>query len=237
MIPNGNPMQGQFFYNPAMMGMGNNNMMGMGMGNNNMMGMGMNNMMGMGNNNMMGMGMNNMMGMGNNNMMGMGMNNMGMMGAMLNNGFANPMVNMQNPNMQNNMVYNNIAVPNQIPNQNINPNPTSQGDGEKSGKLPRGNYVNGDVTPVQGEDMINIAFDASTGVKTIVTVKKSTPLKEILKKYMDKIGLPHNLIGTEIFFLFNGSKVDVNSEATPKELKYQNMVAFTVFDQGNVIGA
>jgi len=221
MIPNGNPMQGQFFYNPAMMGMGNNNMMGMGMGNNNMMGM----------------GMNNMMGMGNNNMMGMGMNNMGMMGAMFNNGFANPMVNMQNPNMQNNMVYNNIAVPNQIPNQNINPNPTSQGDGEKSGKLPRGNYVNGDVTPVQGEDMINIAFDASTGVKTIVTVKKSTPLKEILKKYMDKIGLPHNLIGTEIFFLFNGSKVDVNSEATPKELKYQNMVAFTVFDQGNVIGA
>ena len=214
-------MQGQFFYNPAMMGMGNNNMMGMGMGNNNMMGM----------------GMNNMMGMGNNNMMGMGMNNMGMMGAMFNNGFANPMVNMQNPNMQNNMVYNNIAVPNQIPNQNINPNPTSQGDGEKSGKLPRGNYVNGDVTPVQGEDMINIAFDASTGVKTIVTVKKSTPLKEILKKYMDKIGLPHNLIGTEIFFLFNGSKVDVNSEATPKELKYQNMVAFTVFDQGNVIGA
>ena len=221
MIPNGNPVQGQFFYNPAMMGMGNNNMMGMGMGNNNMMGM----------------GMNNMMGMGNNNMMGMGMNNMGMMGAMFNNGFANPMVNMQNPNMQNNMVYNNIAVPNQIPNQNINPNPTSQGDGEKSGKLPRGNYVNGDVTPVQGEDMINIAFDASTGVKTIVTVKKSTPLKEILKKYMDKIGLPHNLIGTEIFFLFNGSKVDVNSEATPKELKYQNMVAFTVFDQGNVIGA
>ena len=225
MIPNGNPMQGQFFYNPAMMGMGNNNMMGMGM--NNMMGMGMNNMMGMGNNNMMGMG--------NNNMMGMGMNNMGMMGPMFNNGFANPMVNMQNPNMQNNMVYNNIAVPNQIPNPN--PNPTSQQDAEKSGKLPRGNYVNGDLTPVQGEDMINIAFDASTGVKTIVTVKKTTPLKEILKKYMDRIGLPQNLIGTEIFFLFNGSKVDTNSEATPKELKYQNMVAFTVFDQGNVIGA
>ena len=225
MIPNGNPMQGQFFYNPAMMGMGNNNMMGMGM--NNMMGMGMNNMMGMGNNNMMGMG--------NNNMMGMGMNNMGMMGAMFNNGFANPMVNMQNPNMQNNMAYNNFAVPNQIPNPN--PNPTSQQDAEKSGKLPRGNYVNGDLTPVQGEDMINIAFDASTGVKTIVTVKKTTPLKEILKKYMDRIGLPQNLIGTEIFFLFNGSKVDTNSEATPKELKYQNMVAFTVFDQGNVIGA
>ena len=214
-------MQGQFFYNPTMMGMGNNNMMGMGM--NNMMGMGMGN--------------NNMMGMGNNNMMGMGMNNMGMMGVMFNNnnGFVNPMFNMQFANMQNNMANNNMAFANQNPNPN--PNPTSQEDDGKSGKLPRGNYVNGDVTPAQGEDIINIAFDASTGVKTIVSVKNTTPLKEILKKYMEKIGLPENLIGTEIFFLFNGQKVDTNSEETPKQLKYKNMVAFTVFDQGNVIGA
>ena len=140
---------------------------------------------------------------------------------------------MQFANMQNNMANNNMA----FANQNPNPNPTSQEDDGKSGKLPRGNYVNGDVTPAQGEDIINIAFDASTGVKTIVSVKNTTPLKEILKKYMEKIGLPENLIGTEIFFLFNGQKVDTNSEETPKQLKYKNMVAFTVFDQGNVIGA
>jgi len=42
--------------------------------------------------------------------------------------------------------------------------------------------------------MINISFDASTWVKAIIAIKK----------YMEKIGLPERLIGTEIFFLFNG---------------------------------
>ena len=82
-----------------------------------------------------------------------------------------------------------------------NTNPSSQRHDEK---LLRVGFVNGDATQVQGEDMINISFDASTWVKAIITIKKTILLKDIIKKYMEKIGLPERLIGTEIFFLFNG---------------------------------
>ena len=64
----------------------------------------------------------------------------------------------------------------------------------------RVNFVNSDATPVQGEDMINISFDSRTGVKVIVIIKKTILLKDIIKKYMEKIGLSERLIGTEIFF-------------------------------------
>jgi len=66
--------------------------------------------------------------------------------------------------------------------------------------LLRVNFVNSDATPVQGEDMINISFDSRTGVKVIVIIKKTILLKDIIKKYMEKIGLSERLIGTEIFF-------------------------------------
>jgi hypothetical protein len=206
------PMQGQF-YNPGMMMPMNN--MGMNM-------MPMNNM-----------GMN-MMPMNN---MGMPMNNMGMMYNNYN-GFANPMY------MQNNMVYNNMGFqmqnpnPTPIPTPIPAPNPNQNGE-EKNGVLPRGNYVNGDINVTQGEDMINVTFDASTGVKTIVCVKRTTPFKEILKEYVKKIGLPENIIGSEagIQFLFNGKRLDPNSEDTPLSLKLKNMTTVSVFDVGNVIGA
>ena len=206
------PMQGQF-YNPGMMMPMNN--MGMNMMPMNNMGM---NMMPMNN---MGMPMNNM---------GMPMNNMGMMYNNYN-GFANPMY------MPNNMVYN-MGV--QMPNPNPTPIPAqnpNQNEEQKNGILPRGNYVNGDINATQGEDMINVTFDASTGVKTIVCVKRTAPFKEILKAYVKKIGLPENLIGTQIQFLFNGKKLEPDSEDTPISLKLKNMTSVTVFDVGNVLGA
>ena len=208
------PMQGQFYNQGMMMPMNN---MGMNMMPMNNMGM---NMMPMNN---MGMPMNNM---------GMPMNNMGMMYNNYN-GFANPMY------MPNNMVYNmGVQMPNPNPTPIPAPNP-NQNEEQKNGVLPRGNYVNGDINVTQGEDMINVTFDASTGVKTIVCVKRTTPFKEILKEYVKKIGLPENIIGSEagIQFLFNGKRLDPNSEDTPLSLKLKNMTTVSVFDVGNVIGA
>ena len=60
-------------------------------------------------------------------------------------------------------------------------------------------------------------------------------IKELIKKYMNKIGLSENYIAKDIIFLFNGGKMDINSEETIK--KYQDFFAITVFDQNNVIGA
>ena len=192
------PAQGQFYFNPGMMGN---------------MNMPMNNM---------NMQMNNMGGM-------MPMNNMGMMY----NGFVNPMC------MPNNIPFNGMGgsmpTPNQPQPQTPPQNP-NQKDPNDKGVLPRGNITNGD-TLAKGEDMCNITFDASTGVKTIINAKKDEPFKEIFKKYMNKIGLPESYIGTQIVFLFNGKKLEGNSEETPKKLKLQNMASVTVFDVGNVIGA
>ena len=220
-------MNGQF-YNPGVMmpmnGMNMNPMNGMNMNPMNGMNMMPMNNMGMPLNNM-GMPVNNMAMPMNN--MGMQMNNMGMMYNNFN-GYTNPMY------MQNNMVYNNMGVGMATPNQVQTPN---QKDPNDKGVLPRGNYVNGDISVAKGEDMVNITFDASTGVKTIVCVKKTTQFKDIFKEYVKKLGLLENVIGKQIVFLFNGKKLDENSEDTPKSLKLQNMASITVFDVGNVIGA
>ena len=209
------PAQGQFYFNPGMMGNMNMPMNNMNMQMNNMGGMMPMNNMGM-------MQMNNMGGM-------MPMNNMGMMY----NGFVNPMC------MPNNMTFNGMGGSMPTPNQSqlqTQPQNPNQKDPNDKGVLPRGNITNGD-TLAKGEDMCNITFDASTGVKTIINAKKDEPFKEIFKKYMNKIGLPESYIGTQIVFLFNGKKLEGNSEETPKKLKLQNMASVTVFDVGNVIGA
>ena len=81
----------------------------------------------------------------------------------------------------------------------------------------------------------NISFDASTGLKVILKVPNDTTIKELLKKYVEKIGLSEKVIGTDLIFLFNGGRMDTNSEDSIQ--KFQDFSSITVFDQNNVIGA
>ena len=195
--------------------------------------------------------------------MNMPFNNMGQMpmGQMnnmyMNNMFMMYMNNPQNFNNQNNnmnssmrnlntQIFNNTNIgnmnnPMSYSTGNVVPIGTQQSnnnDDTDKGVLPRGNTDDDNsVLPPSG-DTINVKFDASTGVKKIIRAdKKKTTLKQLLKMYMDKIGLPDTMIGKQIVFLYCGEKVEVESKKTLEEYHIRNMSSITVFDQGNVIGA
>ena len=262
MMNNMNMNMGQMnmgqFNNMGQMPMGQMNMnmggqMPMGQMNMNMgqMNMGFNNMGGQ-------MPMGGQMAMG---QMNLPFNNMGQMPmGQMNNMYMNNMFmmymnnpqnfNNQNNNMNNSMINLNSQIFNNTNIGNMN-NPMSYSTGnvvpigtqqsnnnDDKGVLPRVNTDDDNsVLPASG-DTINVKFDASTGVKKIIRAdKKKTTLKQLLKMYMDKIGLSDTMIGKQIVFLYCGEKVDVESTKTLEEYHIRDMSSITVFDVGNVIGA
>ena len=237
----------------VMQNMNNGNMNNMNMNNMNMNNMNMMNMMNnMYNNNMNGMNFNNM----NMNMMNMMMNNMYNNNNMFNNiatnfgNMNNPNINMNNNNMANSMNNlgqnnNNFNVQN---NNNINNMAFSSGNvntinnvnnnQEPKELLPRNDKVMKDNTLVSNngnQPIVNIAFDASTGSKVIISAPKNTTIKDLIKQYIKKINISENHIGKDIIFLFNGEKMNPHSEKTLQDFPF--FAVITVFDQNNVIGA
>ena len=102
--------------------------------------------------------------------------------------------------------------------------------------IPRGDntikYVSEDNAP----NLMNINFKASTGLNVIMTIPGNITLKSLFEKYMDRLHLPQIYLGNEIQFLYNGMKVDPNSNELVCN-KFKNGADITVFDQGSVIGA
>ena len=177
----------------------------------------------------------------------MNMNNMFMMYMNNPQGFNNQNFNINNSMYNLNSQISNLANINNINNPMsyssgnvvpIMPKPSNNDDDKDKGVLPRvGNDDDDNNVLPPTADTINIKFDASTGVKKIIRANNNTTLKELLKMYMQKIGLPDTLIGKQVVFLFCGEKIDVESTKTLKEQNIRNMSSITVFDQGNVIGA
>ena len=85
------------------------------------------------------------------------------------------------------------------------------------------------------ENMKNIKFDASTGIKVIVTVSKYATIEQAIKEFVKKLGLGENVIDNDLIFLLNGGKMDAHSQDPVTTLP--DLASITVFDQNNVIGA
>ena len=228
--------------NMLMQNMNMNSMNPMAMNNMNFMNMmnnmncmnNMNNMNGMNgmNMNMMNMmnmnGMNNMNNMWNNNGNNNGMNNINNMPNSMNN-LNNNMSNSFNiQNNNNNMSYSSGNVISNNRNQNQQPQEL----------IPRGDKVIRDTSMninSNGQKMINVTFDASTGLRVIIAISKNTTVKQLVEKYIERIGIGKNHIGKDIIFLFNGGKMDPFSEDNLQN--FPDLAIITVFDQNNVIGA
>ena len=173
----------------------------------------------------------------------MGMNDNGM-----NNYFINSMKNI-NPNFNNNMNIENGNNPNSLSmdnknfynlNNNNNNNINSNNNNGPPSKevLPRPNNFNpipDNSNFAASSNMKNILFEASTGLKVMIKADINTTIKELLKMYIERIGLNESFIDKDIVFLFTGEKMDSKSEE--KITKIPNMGVITVFDQNNVIGA
>ena len=85
-------------------------------------------------------------------------------------------------------------------------------------------------------NIINISFTASTGLKLIIATPTNITIKQLIKKYLDRLGLPFEHVDNNLTFLFNGGKVDPESNELLSE-KFKNNMVITVFDKAGVIGA
>jgi hypothetical protein len=104
--------------------------------------------------------------------------------------------------------------------------------------IPRGDKTLTDNTLASmagGQKVLNINFKASTGLNVVICAPVSTKKKDLLKQYVHRIGIGESHIGKSIIFLFNGEKMDTNSDETLHN--FPDFATVTVFDQNNVIGA
>ena len=190
----------------------------------------------------------------NNQINGFDMNNQMNMGNFIMNNnmnFMNLMNQMNQMNQMNglNMVNMGINVPVQINqnhmdfmknnftnNQNNFTNIQNNGNNthEMKSILPR-EIKNERMNFFPDENMKSIKFDASTGIKVIVTVSKYATIEQAIKEFVKKLGLGENVIDNDLIFLLNGSKMDAHSQ--DPVITLPDFASITVFDQNNVIGA
>jgi hypothetical protein len=151
-------------------------------------------------------------------------------------GFSNNNVNI-NPNCQSTGYVNMNNLQQQQPQQQPMQQPQQQGD-EPQGYIRRSEETVYDTSKnfAVDADVRVIVFEASTGLKVVMNVDgKTTTIKDLIKRYINKIGISETLIGNGILFLMNGKKMDHNSENLVST--FPNTPKITVFDQNNVIGA
>ena len=104
--------------------------------------------------------------------------------------------------------------------------------------LPRNDHTIYDSPKIisSGEQLINIALNASTGLKFIITISINSTIEELFKRYAQKVMIPESALGTKIVFLFGGGKIDPFSKEKVGS-HFKNGAIITVFDQGGIIGA
>ena len=176
-------------------------------------------------------------------------NNMGMNGNMNMNMFNLMMyyLMMQNYNNQNNINNNNNYNQTSINNNNANRLSTvipSQEERTMSnprvfgGILPRGKGIyNFNAFPEKGGNKINIFFQAPTGHKINMLVPDTSRMKDVLEKYVLRIGLGPEVIDNAVYFLYGGNKIKKNEKRTIREMFMLNGAVIIVIDKKGVIGA
>ena len=153
--------------------------------------------------------------------------------------------NNNNFNNSNNNNFNNINNNNNFNNNNNNNNFNNNGQINPNPKhytklpelLPREDKtIYEKKIPPNTKNVINIALNASSGLKVIIPISEDSSIEELLQRYAAKVGLPESVLGTKIIFLFNGGKLDVHSKERLSN-HFKNSAVITVFDQGGIIGA
>ena len=145
-------------------------------------------------------------------------------------GFMPQPINMPQPSM----VPNN-PMSSSMPSISPLPNLNDQNGNKIKERLPR--TPNSPTINVgNGQNIMNITLNASTGNKTVINASADTTIENLLKAYTQKLGLPPNVIGKDIMFLYNGAQLDFKCQ-TPIGAMFRNTAVITVYDLGGIIGA
>ena len=84
----------------------------------------------------------------------------------------------------------------------------------------------------------NVTFITQTGKKIMMSCPYNTKLKDFLVKYASRMGISESLIGKDIYFIFNGLKVNEKEEASIGQfVRGTTNPTILVIDTKNILGA
>ena len=101
------------------------------------------------------------------------------------------------------------------------------------------NNSNEAYDPFQGcsGDKINIRFKISTGETFNMLAPSNAKLKDVLVKYVLKMGLGPEVIESSIYFICNGFKIKKQENRTLAQMGYLNGTVILVIDKKGIMGA
>ena len=154
----------------------------------------------------------------------------------------NMMMNWMNMNpvilqMYNNNMFQNNNIPQNYNNNNINLNNSNNGQSNINGGV---NDIQNtfDLSKNSNEQKFNVVFIHQTGKKVMMICPYSLIVKDLLLKYISRVGLSDYVIGKEIFFIYNGLKIDEKEEKKIGQYFFPGMLqTILVVDTKNIIGA
>ena len=86
------------------------------------------------------------------------------------------------------------------------------------------------------QNIINITFKVSTGHQANMAVNGNISIEQLIKKYVQKLNLPENVIGKDIMFIYNGEQLNPKLKEEVN-IKFANGGLVSVYDVNNIIGA
>ena len=93
------------------------------------------------------------------------------------------------------------------------------------------------TNPFDNSPKLNIIFMTQKHQRATIIATYNMKIKDLLVKYISKIGLGPNVMGNSIFFLFNGKQIDINEEQTIRDYGLKAGAIILVLDVKEVIGA
>ena len=120
-------------------------------------------------------------------------------------------MNMMSNNINDNMLNNNMITTN-IYQQNINNNDNNR-------RKPPKEIINRNIKDFKVENefpnedknnLINIIFKVSSGLEVSILVPNFISIKELIKIFARKVGIPEDALGKEINFIYSASLININ---------------------------
>ena len=146
----------------------------------------------------------------------------------------------QNNNMDNNLSQSfNNNNRNKMSLINVSNEELNQAKVTGGGILPKNmpNNKTYDISPNDNSLKTNIAFKTQKGQTINIVCPYSMKIKDLLVKYVTRLGLGPNVMGDSLFFLFNGSKLNKNDDKTVGDLGLVAGSNIVVLDLKGVIGS
>ena len=84
---------------------------------------------------------------------------------------------------------------------------------------------------------VNIYFKTQKGQRMNIVCPYNLKIKDLLIKYIERIGLGPGVMGSSIFFLFNGGKLDINENRDVTQMGMTSGSTVIVLDIKGIIGS